>query len=150
MAYSRQKSYVDNRRRDLEFKEGDKVYLKISQMKGVVRFGKKWKLSPGYVGPYEILQRVCKVAYEMKVPNELASVHPVLHVSMLKKCIGYPESIIPIGGLGVKDNLFYEEIPLQILDRQVKKFRNKEVSSVKVLWKNHLVEGATREAEVDM
>ena len=69
---------------------------------------------------------------------------------MLKKCIGYPESIIPIGGLGVKDNLFYEEIPLQILDRQVKKLKNKEVVSIKVLWKNQLVEDATWEAEGNM
>ena len=80
----------------MEFKEGDKVYLKISQMEGVVRFGKKWKLSPGYVGPYEILQRVCKVSYELKLPSELTSVHQVFHVLMLKKCIGDPESILHI------------------------------------------------------
>ena len=75
-AYSRQKSYVDHRRRELDIEEGDKVYLKISPVKGVVRFGKKGKLSPRYVGPYEIFQRVCKVAYELKLPSELASVHP--------------------------------------------------------------------------
>ena len=69
---------------------------------------------------------------------------------MLKKCIYNTESILPIEGLGVKDNLSYEEIPVQILDRQVKKLRNKEVVSVKVLWKNQLVEGATWEAEADM
>ena len=77
MAYSRQKSYADNRRRNLEFEEGDMVYLKISPMKGVFRFGNKGKLSPRYVGPYEILQRVGKVAYELKLPSELALVHPV-------------------------------------------------------------------------
>ena len=80
----------------------------------------------------------------------MASVHPVFHVSMLKKCIGDPESIHPIEVLGVKDNLSYEEVLVQILDRQVKKLRNKEVVSVKVLWKNKLVEGATWEAEVEM
>ena len=90
-------------------------------MKGVVRFGKKCKLSLRYVGPYEILQRVGKVAYEFKLPSELASVHPVFHVSMLKKFIGDPQSILPIEGLGVKDNLSYEEISVQILDRQVMK-----------------------------
>ena len=95
------------------------------------------------MGPYEILQRVGKVAYELKLPNELASVHPVFHVSMLKKCIGDPERILPIEGLGVKDNLSYEDFPIQILESQVKRLRNKEVVSVKVLWKNHLVEGAT-------
>ena len=104
--YSRQKSYADHRRRDLEFEEGDKVYLKISPMKEVVIFGKKGKLSPRYVGPYEILQRVGKVAYEFKLPSELSSVHPIFHVSMLKKCIGDPESTLLIEGLSVKDNLF--------------------------------------------
>ena len=89
-------------------------------MKGVIRIGKKGKLSPCYVGPYEILQSVGKIAYELKLPNELASVHPIFHVSILKMCIGDPESILPIEGLGVKDNLSYEEFHIEILDRQVK------------------------------
>ena len=75
-AYSQQKSYADHRRRDSEFEKGDKVYLKISPMKGVVKFCKKGKLSPRYVGPYEILQRVGKVAYELKLPSKLTSDHP--------------------------------------------------------------------------
>ena len=108
-------------------------------MKGLFRFGKKGKLSPRYVGPYDVFQKVGKVAYELKLPSELTSVHPVFHVSMLKKCMGDPEYIIPIDGLGVKDNLSYEEVPVQVLDRQVKKLRNKQVASIKVLWKNHLV-----------
>ena len=127
--YSWQKSYVDHRRRDLEFQEGDKVYLKISPMKGVVRFGKKGKLSPLYVGNYEIFQRVGKVSYELKLPSELTLVHPFFHVSMRKKCFGDPESILPIEVLGVKHNLSYEEIPVKILDRKVMKLSNKEVAS---------------------
>ena len=91
----------------MEFEEGDTVYLKISLMKGVVSFGKKGKLSPRYVGPYKILQMVGKVAYHLKLPNDLSLVHLVFHVSMLKKCVGDPESILPIEGLGVKDNLSY-------------------------------------------
>ena len=94
-------------------------------MKGVVRFAKKGKFSPRYVGPYEMLQRLCKVAYELKLLIELASLHLVFLVSMLKKCIGDFESILPIEGLGVKDNLSYEEVLIQIIDRQVKKLRNK-------------------------
>ena len=82
----------------LNFEEGYKVYLKISPMKGVTRFGKKGKLSPLYVGPYKILQRVCKVAYDFRLPSERASVHLVIHVSMLKKFIRDPESIFPIDG----------------------------------------------------
>ena len=77
MAHSRQKAYADNRRRNLEFEEGDKVYLKISSMKEVVRFDKKGILSPCYVRPYEIFQRVGKVDYELKLPSELALVHPI-------------------------------------------------------------------------
>ncbi|WMV14059.1 hypothetical protein MTR67_007444 [Solanum verrucosum] len=79
-------------------------------------------------GPYHILRRIGKVAYELELPNELASVHPVFHVSMLKKCVGYPISIVPLEDLGVKENLSYEEVPVEILDRQVKKLRNKVVS----------------------
>ncbi|WMV50362.1 hypothetical protein MTR67_043747, partial [Solanum verrucosum] len=123
---------------------------KISPMKGVMRFGKKGKLSPRFVGPYQILKRIRKVAYELELPTELAPVHPVFHVSILKKCIGDPVSIIPLEGLGVDESLSYEEISVEILDRQVKRLRNKEVASVKVLWRNHLVEGSTWEAEADM
>ncbi|WMV29586.1 hypothetical protein MTR67_022971 [Solanum verrucosum] len=123
---------------------------KISPMKGVMRFGKKGKLSPRYVGPYEILKRVRKVDYELKLPIELPPVHPVFHISMLKKCIGDPVSILPLEGLGVNESLSYEEVPVAILDRQVKKLRNKEVASVKVLCRNHLVEGAIWDAEADM
>ncbi|WMV25117.1 hypothetical protein MTR67_018502 [Solanum verrucosum] len=112
-------------------------------MKGVMRFGKKGKLSPRYVGQYQILRRI-KVAYELDLPNELASVHPIFHVPMLKKCVGDPTSIILLEGLRVDESLSYEEIPVNILDRQVKKLRNNEVPSVKVLWRNHLVKGAIR------
>ena len=96
MSYSWQKSYADHRRRDSEFEEGYKVNFKISPMKRVVRFGKKGKLSRRYMGPYEILQGVCKVAYLFKLPSELALAHPVFHVSMLIKGTCDPESILPI------------------------------------------------------
>ncbi|KAK4731469.1 hypothetical protein R3W88_024457 [Solanum pinnatisectum] len=119
-------------------------------MKGLMCFGKKGKLSPQYVGPYQILTRVGKVAYELDLPSELDPIHPVFHVSMLKKCISDLISILPLEGLGVDESLSYEEIPVEILDWQVKKLRNKVVVSVKVLWRNHLVEGATWEAEADM
>ena len=149
-AYSRQKSCADNRIRDLEFEIGDHVYLNISPMKGVMRFVKKRNLSPRYVGPYKVFQKIGKVAYELKLHSELASVHPVFHVSMLKKCIGHPVSILPIEGLRVDENLSYEEVLVEILDHHAKKLRNKEVDFVKVLWRNHLVEGTTLEVEADM
>ena len=91
-----------------------------------------------------------EVAYELVLPTELASVHPVFHVSMLKKCLGDPASIVPIEVLGVDKDFSYEDVPIESLDRQVKRLRNKEVATMKVLCRNHLVEGATWEAEADM
>ena len=149
-AYSRQKSYADNRKWPLEFDVGDHVYLKISPMKGVMIFGRKGKLSPRYVGPYEILQCVVEVAYELALPAELASFHPIFHVYMLKKCLGDPLSMLHVEGLGVGADLSYEEVPIEILDTHVKRLRNKEIATTKVFWRNHLVKGATWEAEADM
>ncbi|WMV59550.1 hypothetical protein MTR67_052935 [Solanum verrucosum] len=119
-------------------------------MKGVMIFGKKGKLSPQYIGPYRISKRIGNVAYELELPQELVAVHPVFHISILKKCVGNPSLIIPTEDIGTKDILSYEEIPVQILDRQVRKLRTKEKASVKVLWKNQFVEEATWEAEEDM
>ncbi|XP_069150299.1 uncharacterized protein [Solanum lycopersicum] len=119
-------------------------------MKGVIRFGWKCKLSLKYVGPYEILQHMGEVAYELALPTELASVHPVFHVSMLKKFLGDPTSILPVDGLGVDEDLSYEEVTVEILGRQIKWLRNKEIVTVKVLWRNHLVDCATWEDEEDM
>ncbi|XP_049391776.1 uncharacterized protein LOC125856306 [Solanum stenotomum] len=140
----------DNRRRGLEFFIGDWVFLKVSPMKGVMRFGKKGKLSPRYIGPYKIIRRVSQVAYELDLPQELSTVHPVFHVSMLRKCIGDPSRITPTEDVHVTEDLTYEEVPIAILDRQVKKQRNKEVASVKVLWRNQQVEEVTWEAEEAM
>ncbi|TMX01080.1 hypothetical protein EJD97_025234 [Solanum chilense] len=115
-------------------------------MIGVMRFGKKGKLSPRYVGPYKILKRVGKVAYELELPAELA-VQSVFHISLLKKCVGDPTSIVPLESVAVKDSLSYEDVPVEILIRQVRRLRNKEVASVKVLWRSQSKEGANWEAE---
>ena len=85
MAQSRQKSYADRKVRDLEFMVGERVLLKVSPMKGVMRFGKKGKLSPRYIGPFEIVERIGEVAYQLALPPELSGVHPTFHISMLKK-----------------------------------------------------------------
>ncbi|WMV49548.1 hypothetical protein MTR67_042933 [Solanum verrucosum] len=87
-------------------------------MKGVMIFGKKGKLIPRYVGPYKILKKVGKVAYELELPTKLAEVHPVFHISLLKKCVGDPVSIVPLESVAVKDSLTYEEVPVEILVRQ--------------------------------
>ena len=144
---SRHKSHADVRRRELEFKVDDSVFLKVSPMKGVMRFGKKEKLSPRYVGPYKILKRIGKVADELELTAELAAVHPVFHISLWKKCVGDPASVVPLESVTVKDSLSYEDVAVEILDRQDKRMRNKEIASAKILWRSQSVEGATWEAE---
>ncbi|WMV19983.1 hypothetical protein MTR67_013368 [Solanum verrucosum] len=119
-------------------------------MKGVMRFAKKGKLSPKYVGPYQISKRIGKVAYELELPADLAAVHPVFHISLLKKCVGDPASVVPLESVVVKDSLTYEAVPVEILDHQVQRLGNKKVVSVKVLWRSRSVEGATWEAEPAM
>ena len=119
-------------------------------MKGVMRFGKKVKLTPRYIGPYKIFKRIGKVAYKLELPAKLAAVHPVFHISLLKMCVGNPASIVPLESVAVKNSLSYDNVPVEILDRQVRSLRNKEVASVKVLWMSQSIEGATREAEAAM
>nr|XP_016433201.1 PREDICTED: uncharacterized protein LOC107759716 [Nicotiana tabacum] len=133
MAQSHQKSYSDVQRRYLEFQVDDWVFLKVSRMKGVMRFGKKGKLSPIYIRTYRILRRIGHVSYELVLPQELASVHPIFHMSMLKKFTGDPSLVVPTKIIGVKDSLTYDEIPVAILDRQICKLGTKEIASVKVL-----------------
>ncbi|XP_009786585.1 uncharacterized protein [Nicotiana sylvestris] len=149
-AQSRQKSYSDVRRRDLEFKGDDWIFLNVSPIKGVMRFGKKGKLSPRYVEPYIIIQRIGQVDYRLELPLEISLVHPMFHVSMLKKVVGYPTLIVSVETIKVSEELAYEEIPVAILDRQVRKLRTKDIASVKVLLRNQQVEEATWEAEEEI
>ncbi|KAL5554181.1 hypothetical protein UlMin_041582 [Ulmus minor] len=149
-AQSRQKSYADKRRRPLEFNEGDHVFLKIAPMKGVMRFGRKGKLSPRFIGPFEILKRVGKVAYQLALPPSLSAVHNVFHVSMLKKYVSDPSHVLQEAPVEIDEKLSYEERPMQILDRKAKELRNKTIYLVKVLWRNHTVEEATWEREDEM
>ena len=95
-AYSRQQSYTDSKRRDVQFEEGDHVFLKISSMKGVQRFGKKGKLAPRYIGPFQILNRVGKVSYRLALPPQMSQVHPIFHVSLLWKYVADPTHVLPV------------------------------------------------------
>ena len=142
-AQDRQKSYADKRRKDLEFKVEDRVFLKLSPWKGVVHFGKRGKLSPRYIGPFEIVERIGPVAYMLDLPEELSRVHNVFHISMLRKYISDPSHVLETPKIELRDDLSYEEQPVQILGREEKELRNKTISLVKVLWRNHLVEEAT-------
>ncbi|XP_069144588.1 uncharacterized protein [Solanum lycopersicum] len=111
--------FVNVRRRELEVQVYDWVFLKVSPMKGVMRFEKKGKLSPRYIGPYKILKKIGKVTYELEFPAKLPALHPVFHISLLKKCMGDPASIVPLESVAVKDSLSYADVPVDILDRQV-------------------------------
>ncbi|XP_059310109.1 uncharacterized protein LOC132061282 [Lycium ferocissimum] len=103
-------------------------------MKGVMRFGNKGKLSPRFIGQFEILRRVSEVTYELALPPGLAGIHPVFHVSMLKKYHSDGSYIIQWDLVLFYRNLSFEEEPVVILDRQVRKLRSKEIASVKVKW----------------
>ncbi|GKC20824.1 putative reverse transcriptase domain-containing protein [Tanacetum coccineum] len=103
-ARSRQKSYADVRCKPLEFEVGDKVMLKVSPWKGVDRFGKRGKLSPGYIGPFKILSRVGPVAYKLELPRELQGIHNTFHVSNLKKCLSDEDLIIPLDEIRIDEN----------------------------------------------
>nr|XP_009771406.1 PREDICTED: uncharacterized protein LOC104221943 [Nicotiana sylvestris] len=149
-AQSRQKAYADKRRRDLVFTIGDKVFLRVSPMKGVMRLGKKGKLSPRFMGPYEILDRVGVVAYRLTLPPELSFIHPVFHVSMLRKYIPDSTHMIEAPIIPLNEKLSYEEESMAIVDRQIRKLRSKEIVFVKVLWRNHTVEETTWVVEKDM
>ncbi|WVZ93490.1 hypothetical protein U9M48_039465 [Paspalum notatum var. saurae] len=117
-AQSRQKSYSDNRRRPLDFEEGDHVYLRVSPMKGVHRFGVKDKLARRYIGPFKITERCGSVAYRLELPPHLAAVHDVFHVLQLKKCLRVPKEMIDTSQVQIEPDLTYEEKPIKILDQK--------------------------------
>ena len=119
-ARDRQKSYADKRRRPLQFQVGDKVLLKVSPWKGVIRFGKRGKLNPRYIGPFQILARVGPVAYRLELPSELSAVHDVFHVSNLKKCLSDDTLAVPLEEIYVDEKLNFIEEPIEIMDREVK------------------------------
>ena len=150
IAQDRQKSYANNRRRDLEFEVGDMVFLRISPWKGVLRFGKRGKLSPRYNGPYRIVERIGEVAYRFELPYDLDRIHDVFHVSMLCKYIPDPSHVLTEQPMEIQENLTYEEEPVQILDRREQVLRNKTIPLVKILWRSHTVEEATWEPEAQM
>ncbi|GJW31310.1 hypothetical protein Tco_0051342 [Tanacetum coccineum] len=122
-ARDRQKSYADLKRKPMEFQVGDKVMLKVSPWKGVVRFGKRGKLNPRYVGPFKVLKKVGAVAYKLELPQELSRVHNTFHVSNLKKCYSDDPLVVPLEGLQVDDKLHFVEEPVEIIDREVKQLR---------------------------
>ncbi|XP_070017306.1 uncharacterized protein [Nicotiana sylvestris] len=137
--HSRQNSYANWRARDVAFMVGERVLLRVSPIKGVMRFGKKGKLSHGYIGPFEILERVGGVACRLALPPSLSGVHPVFHISILQKYYGDPSHVLDFNSIQLDKDLTYVEELVTILDRWVWKLRSKNISSLKVQWRGQPV-----------
>jgi hypothetical protein len=137
IAQTRQKRYADKRRRYLSFKVDDYMYLKVSPLRGTMRFHVKCKLAPHFVGPYKILKRIAKLAFKLELPPNLVGVHHVFHVSQLRKCLRVPEEQVHTKALDLQDKLEYVEHPIKILDRAIKETRRTTIPMCKVQWSNH-------------
>ncbi|GJU27990.1 putative reverse transcriptase domain-containing protein [Tanacetum coccineum] len=133
-ARDRQKSYADVRRKPHEFQVGDRVMLKVSPWKGVVRFGKRGKLNPRYIGPFKVLAKVGTVAYRLELPQQLSRVHSTFHVSNLKKCLSDEPLAVPLDEIHIDDKLHFVEEPVEILEREIKKLRRSRIPIIKVRW----------------
>ncbi|GKB96796.1 putative reverse transcriptase domain-containing protein [Tanacetum coccineum] len=133
-ARSRQKSYADVRRKPMEFQVGDMVMLKVSPWKGVIRFGKRGKLSPRYIGPFKIIERIGPVAYKLELPDKLRGIHSTFNVSNLKKCMADENLVIPLEEIQLDDKLHFIKEPVEIMDREVKQLKQSRIPIVKVRW----------------
>jgi hypothetical protein len=123
------------------------VYLKVSLMKGVKRFGVKGKLSPRYIGPFPILEKCGKVAYKLELPPSLAGVHDIFHISQLKKCLKAPVDVVLPEVAPLKTDLTYPEHPIKILDQKSRVTRRKMIKFYKIQWSNHTEQEVTWESE---
>jgi len=142
-AQSHQKSYADKKRQAISFQVGEHVYLRVSPMKGVQRFGVKGKLAPRYVGPFPIIERCVSVAYRLELPAQLSSVHNIFHVSQLRKCLRVPTKIIEMENVQLEPDLVYPEHPIKIVDHKTRVTRNQTSNFYKVQWSNHSEQEAT-------
>ncbi|GJV77756.1 putative reverse transcriptase domain-containing protein [Tanacetum coccineum] len=138
-ARDQQRSYANVRRKPLEFQVGDRVMLKVSPQKGVIRFEKRGKLNPQYIVPFKILKRIGPVAYKLELPEELSNVHSTFYVSNLNKCLSDKSLVIPMKELQLDDKFNFVEEPIEIMDREVKQLRQSRIPIVKVRWNSKRV-----------
>jgi hypothetical protein len=144
---SHQETYANKRRQPLAFKAGNHVYLRVSPMKGVKRFGVKGILAPHYIGPFPILEKCGTVAYKMDLPPSLAGVHNIFHVSQLKKCLKAPVGIVLPEVTSLEANLLYPEQPIKVLDQKDHVTTHKTIKFFKIEWSNHSEEEVSWESE---
>ncbi|GJX85349.1 putative reverse transcriptase domain-containing protein, partial [Tanacetum coccineum] len=133
-ARDRQKSYTDRRRKPLEFQVGDKVMLKVSPWKGVIRFGKREKLNPRYIGPFKVLAKVGTVAYRLELLDQLSHVHSTFYISSLKKCLSDEPLAISLDEIQIDEKLNFIEEPVEIMDQEVKRLKQSRIPNVEVRW----------------
>nr|GEV71625.1 putative reverse transcriptase domain-containing protein [Tanacetum cinerariifolium] len=133
-ARSRQKSYADLKRRLTEFEVCDKVMLEVSQWRGVIRFGKRGKLSPRYIGPFKVIERIRPVAYKLELPDKLRGIYDTFHVCNLKRCFVNDDVVIPLDEIEPEDKLYFVKKLVEIMDREVKRLKQSRISIVKVCW----------------
>ena len=138
------------KRKDIQYEIGEKVFLKVSPWKKVMRFGEKGKLSTRFIGPYEVIEKVGLVAYRLELPPELENIHNVFHVSMLRRYRSDPSHVVSSETIELRPDLTYEKELVEILASELKELRNKKILLVKVLWRNHKTEEATWESEETM
>jgi hypothetical protein len=150
VAQSRQKSYADHRRRELNFEVGDFVYLKVLPMRGLHRFKVRGKLAPRFIGSFKILEKKGEVAYQLELPPQLSDVHDVFYVSQLKKCLRVPKEQLPMEDWEAKEDLSYQECPVKILETSERVTQNKKIRMYKVQWSHHTEEEGTWEIEEEL
>ena len=146
---SRQKAYVDRRRRLLEFAARDHVFLRVAQTTGVGRALSSRKLSPKFLGPYQISRRIGPVAYEIALPPQLANLHPVFHVSHMRKYVFDPAHVLEAEDIQIKEDLTVEVPPIALEESRFEERRGKSINLVKVIWDLRIVD-STWELEEDM
>ncbi|GKA64532.1 putative reverse transcriptase domain-containing protein [Tanacetum coccineum] len=149
-ARDRQRSYANIRRKPLEFQVGDRVILKVSPRKGVIRFGKRGKLNPRYIGPVKILERIGPMAYKLELPKKISNIHSTFYVSILKKYLSYKSLVIPMKEFQIDDKLNVVEEPVEIMDREVKQLKQSRIPIVKVRWNSKRGPAFTWERKVQI